>query len=73
MPALVPIWIGSWYAYRMGFTLNNKFFLTNEKQYKEIRTSPFAHNEQTVSLGNIEDASYTQREYGTILTTVRSV
>lgn len=40
--------------------LNNKFFLTNESVIQEIQTSMFAHNEQTVSLGNIEDASYSQ-------------
>lgn len=40
--------------------LNNKFFLTNESVIQEIQTSLFARNEQTVSLLNIEDASYTQ-------------
>lgn len=40
--------------------LNNKFFLTNESVIQEIQISLFARNEQTVSLGNIEDASYTQ-------------
>ncbi len=40
--------------------LNNKFFLTNESVIQEIQLSLFAHNEQTVSLGNIEDASYSQ-------------
>lgn len=40
--------------------LNNKFFLTNESVIQEIQTTLFAHNEQTVSLLNIEDASYTQ-------------
>lgn len=40
--------------------LNNKFFLTNESVIQEIQTTLFAHNEQTVSLANIEDASYTQ-------------
>ena len=40
--------------------LNNKFFLTNESVIQEIQTTLFSHNEQTVSLGNIEDASYTQ-------------
>lgn len=40
--------------------MNNKFFLTNESVIQEIQTSLFAHNEQTVSLSNIEDASYTQ-------------
>lgn len=39
---------------------NNKFFLTNESVIQEIQTSLFAHNEQTVSLANIEDASYKQ-------------
>ncbi|MFI5212632.1 MAG: PH domain-containing protein [Candidatus Saccharimonadales bacterium] len=39
---------------------NNKFFLTNESVIQEIQTSLFAHNEQTVSLANIEDASFTQ-------------
>jgi hypothetical protein len=40
--------------------VNNKFFLTNESVIQEIQISLFAHNEQTVSLGNIEDASYNQ-------------
>lgn len=40
--------------------INNKFFLTNESVIQEIQVSLFTHNEQTVSLGNIEDASYTQ-------------
>ncbi len=40
--------------------LNNRFFLTNESVIQEIQTSLFAHHEQTVSLLNIEDASYTQ-------------
>lgn len=39
---------------------NNKFFLTNESVIQEIQISLFAHHEQTVSLGNIEDASYSQ-------------
>ncbi len=40
--------------------LNNKFFLTNESVVQEIQTSLFARNEQTVSLINIEDASFRQ-------------
>jgi len=51
----------------------NKFFLTNESVIQEIRHSLFAHHEQTVSLANIEDASYRQSHvfeyffnYGTI-------
>lgn len=41
--------------------LNNKFFLTNESVIQEIQHSLFARHEQTVSLANIEDASYEQR------------
>ncbi len=37
---------------------NNRFYLTNESVIQEIQTSPFNRNEQTVSLSNIEDASY---------------
>jgi hypothetical protein len=40
--------------------INNRFFLTNESVIQEIQTSLFAHNEQTVSLLNIEDASFSQ-------------
>jgi hypothetical protein len=39
---------------------NNKFFLTNESVIQEVQVSLFSHQEQTASLGNIEDASYTQ-------------
>lgn len=39
---------------------NNKFFLTNECVIQEIQLSLFDHREQTISLGNIEDASYSQ-------------
>lgn len=38
----------------------NKFFLTNESVIQEIQVTLFARKEQTVSLGNIEDASFTQ-------------
>lgn len=41
--------------------INNKFFLTNESVIQEIQVSLFSRQEQTVSLGNIEDASFTQR------------
>jgi uncharacterized membrane protein YdbT with pleckstrin-like domain len=41
--------------------LNNRFFLTNESVIQEIQTGLFARHEQTVSLANIEDASYYQR------------
>lgn len=53
--------------------LNNRFFLTNESVIQEIQTSLLARHEQTVSLSNIEDASYRQTgifqtlfNYGTI-------
>jgi len=39
----------------------NKFFLTNESVIQEIQTSLFDKHEQTVSLGNIEDASYQKK------------
>jgi len=52
---------------------NNTFFLTNESVIQEIQTSLFSKHEQTVSLSNIEDASYKQNgilpsilDYGTI-------
>jgi uncharacterized membrane protein YdbT with pleckstrin-like domain len=41
--------------------VNNKFFLTNESVIQEIQLSLFSRHEQTVSLANIEDASYYQR------------
>lgn len=45
----------SYYVY-----VNNKFFLTNESVIQEIQHSLFSRLEQTVSLSNIEDASFTQ-------------
>lgn len=39
---------------------NNRFYLTNESVVQEIQTGLFAKHEQTVSLANIEDASYKQ-------------
>jgi hypothetical protein len=39
---------------------NNKFFLTNESVIQEIQKSVFSKYEQTVSLMDIEDASFTQ-------------
>jgi uncharacterized membrane protein YdbT with pleckstrin-like domain len=53
--------------------MNNKFFLTNESVIQEIQTSLFSRHEQTVSLSNIEDASFVQQgiiqtmfDYGSI-------
>ncbi|MDK2898814.1 MAG: hypothetical protein PWQ10_1 [Patescibacteria group bacterium] len=39
---------------------NNRFYLTNESVIQEIQTGIFSKLEQTVSLSNIEDASFTQ-------------
>lgn len=51
--------LGTYVAYYV--YSNNRFFLTNESVIQEIQVSLFAHHEQTVSLANIEDASYTQQ------------
>lgn len=42
---------------------HNKFFLTNESVIQEIQQSLFSKHEQTVSLANIEDASYQQEGF----------
>ncbi len=39
----------------------NRFFLTTESVIQEIQHSLFSRHEQTVSLGSIEDASFTRR------------
>lgn len=39
---------------------NNRFYLTNESVIQEIQTTIFSRHEQTVSLQNIEDASFEQ-------------
>lgn len=41
--------------------INNKFFLTNESVIQETQIGLFTHHEQTVSLANVEDASFDQR------------
>lgn len=56
---VVAVALGMFIAYYV--YVNNKFFLTNESVIQEIQHSIFSHHEQTVSLGNIEDASYTRR------------
>ncbi len=61
-------------ALALGYVYNqNKFFLTNESVIQEIQNSIFSNHEQTVSLANIEDASFKQNgllpyllNYGTI-------
>jgi hypothetical protein len=50
--------LGEYVAYYV-YT-NNRFFLTNESVIQEIQNGLFSRTEQIVSLGNIEDASYTQ-------------
>lgn len=40
--------------------LANRFYLTNESVIQEIQDTLFSKHEQTVSLSNIEDASYKQ-------------
>ncbi|HET6746865.1 MAG TPA: hypothetical protein VFH06_02035 [Candidatus Saccharimonadales bacterium] len=42
---------------------SNRFFLTNESVIQEIQTSLFTRHEQTVSLTNIEDASFLQQGF----------
>jgi uncharacterized membrane protein YdbT with pleckstrin-like domain len=51
----------------------NKFYLTNESVIQNIQMGVFSNREQTVSLSNIEDASYVKRgiiqnmfDFGTI-------
>ena len=51
--------IGGYLA--MWVYMNNRFFLTNESVIQEIQVSIFSRKEQTVSLMNIEDASFSQR------------
>lgn len=43
--------------------MSNRFFLTNESVIQEIQHSLFSKHEQTVSLANIEDASYRQEGF----------
>ncbi len=41
--------------------LRNRFILTNESIIQETQQSLFSRREQTVSLANVEDASFTQK------------
>ena len=56
---VLAVGLGMFVAYYV--YVNNKFFLTNESVIQEIQYSIFSKHEQTVSLANIEDASYTKR------------
>ena len=44
----------------------NRFYLTNESVTQHIQTSLFSRKEQTISLSNIEDASF--RQHGVVQT-----
>lgn len=57
--AIIAVLIGGYVA--IWVYLSNQFFLTNESVIQEIQVSLFSRREQTVSLENIEDASYHQR------------
>ncbi len=63
--------LGTYAAYYI--YINNKFFLTNESVIEVTQLSLFSHREQSISLANIEDASYTKNgmlqgmfDYGSI-------
>lgn len=61
MPALLLVVLIGIFGYIAVYVYtNNRFFLTNESVIQEIQTTLLAHREQTVSLANIEDASYQQ-------------
>lgn len=56
---------------------SNRLFLTNEGIIQDVQVSLFSHIEQTVSLENIEDASFQQKgifqqffDYGTIMISI---
>ncbi len=62
----VPVWafvalvgLGMYIAYYV--YIKSRFILTNESVIQEIQYSLFSRKEQTVSLGSIEDASFTQK------------
>jgi hypothetical protein len=49
------------FAFIATFIYNaNRFFLTNESVIQHIQTGLFSKRQQTVSLANVEDASFTQ-------------
>ncbi|MEI7689523.1 MAG: PH domain-containing protein [Candidatus Saccharibacteria bacterium] len=70
------VMLGEYVAYYV-FS-SNKFFVTNESVVHQIQTGLFSSGEQIVSLGNVEDASYTQNgiiqqlfNYGSIRVSTR--
>lgn len=61
----IPIILISLLALLFGFIATivynaNRFYLTNESVIQHIQTSLFSKREQTVSLSNVEDASFSQ-------------
>jgi len=63
--AVIPALLISILAFLFGFIAAyvygaNRFYLTNESAIQHIQTSLFNKREQTISLGNVEDASYHQ-------------
>lgn len=65
MVLLIPVVLVSLLAFVFGFVAAfiysaNKFFLTNESVIQHIQISLFNRREQTISLANVEDASYSQ-------------
>ena len=63
--AAIPVLLLSVVALLFGFMSagiynGNRFFLTNESVIQYIQTGLFSKRQQTVSLNNIEDASYSQ-------------
>lgn len=67
MPSLAMVFLGLIILMFLGGILatviyeGNRFFLTNESVTQHIQVSLFAKKEQTISLANIEDASFTQQ------------
>lgn len=68
----VAIVVAGTYAAYYIFT-NNKFYLTNESIIQEVQVGLFTRREQTISLANVEDASFAKSgiiqqllDYGTI-------
>jgi uncharacterized membrane protein YdbT with pleckstrin-like domain len=58
LPFMLLVGLGGWVA--VWVYLQNLFFLTNESVIQCIQQSLFSRHEQTISLGSIEDASFTQ-------------
>lgn len=67
LPSLAMIFLGLIVLMFLGGVLatviyeGNRFFLTNESVTQHIQVSLFAKKEQSISLANIEDASFTQQ------------